>query len=258
MSNVDLDELRGWLHESGEVGIKYFNKGTGRRKADASWVTEADLTIEHMLTQHLAARYPEYGILGEEQVRQGLDREFIWALDPIDGTASFVAGLPIWGISLGLLRHGTPYFGLLYFPMMGDWYWAEAGGAAFLNNESIHVSTADEWDSESWISVPSDIHRRFDIDFIGKVRNLGSTAASICYAARGSAVGSLFTHASIWDVAAALTVLYAAGGVAITLSGDKIDTAKMIASGACKDPILAGAPKHVASLRPHIAVRPRI
>ena len=77
-----------------------------------------------LLVERITARYPDHGILGEEQTRQGLDREFLWALDPLDGTALFVAGLPTWGISAGLLRHGAPYFGMIYFPLLDDCYWA--------------------------------------------------------------------------------------------------------------------------------------
>jgi myo-inositol-1(or 4)-monophosphatase len=255
MSDLDLNELREWLQECGDIARGFYNHVTGTRKADRSWVTEADVTVERVLTERLATRYPDYGILGEEQARRGAEREFVWALDPIDGTAGFVSGLPIWGISLGLLRNGLPHAGLLYFPIMDDWYWAEPGGRAFHNGSDIHVAPPGPWDSEAWISVPANTHRRFDIDFVGKIRSLGSTAASICYAARGNAVGSLFVSASIWDVAAALAVLYAAGGVAQTLSGAPFDTARLLDGSQQREPALVGSPEQVAALRRRIGIR---
>jgi myo-inositol-1(or 4)-monophosphatase len=257
MSDLDLAELREWLYECGAVAKPLFNHVTGTRKSDRSWVTEADVTVERLLTERLAKRYPSYGILGEEQARSGADREFVWALDPIDGTAGFVAGLPIWGISLGLLRNGRPHAGILYFPIMEDWYWVEVGGPAFFNGSVMTVAAPAEWDSETWLSVPANTHRRFEIDFVGKIRSLGSTAASICYAARGSATGSLFISASIWDVAAALAVLYAAGGVAETLSGTPFDTAVLLDGSQQREPALAGAPAHVAAFRERIRLRRR-
>lgn len=257
MSDLDLRELRGWLHECGGVARSFYNRGGGTRKADRSWVTEADITVERMLTERLRARYPDYGVLGEEQARSGTDREFVWALDPVDGTAAFVAGLPIWCISLGLLHHGQPHAGLLYFPIMDDWYWVEPGGPAYFNSEVIHTAPHAEWDSESWISVPANTHRRFDIDFAGKIRSLGSTAASICYAARGSAVGSLFVSASIWDVAAGLALLRAAGGVALTLSGAPFDTPALLDGSQQREPALVGSAANVAALRERIRIRPR-
>ena len=257
MNTFALDELRPWLLEGGELGKQFFNNVAGRRKADHSWVTEADEAIERMLTERLAARFPDHGILGEEQARQGIEREFVWAIDPIDGTASFVAGLPIWCISLGLLRFGEPYLGLIYFPIMEDWYWAEPGGPAYLNGQEIHVAPDGPWDSEDWIGVPSNIHRRFDIDFVGKIRSLGSTVASICYAARGSAVAGLITASSIWDVAAALAVLYAAGGVAHGLSGAALKTATLLDGSRQREPALVGAQGHVEALRQRVQWRPR-
>ncbi|HWQ11863.1 MAG TPA: inositol monophosphatase family protein [Roseiflexaceae bacterium] len=257
MAEYDLDELRAWVQAAGDVAQGYFNNVAGRRKADRTLVTEADMAIEHMLVELLSARYPGHGILGEEHARHGVDREFVWAIDPLDGTASFVAGLPIWGISVGLLRRGRPYMGLLYFPMLRDWYWAEPDSPAQLNGAAIQVAPPGEWDSEDWLAVPSNVHRRFDIDFRGKSRSLGSAAASICYVARGSAVGALLAHSAIWDVAAALAVLHAAGGVAVTLSGADLDTRRLMDGSQQPEPVVVGAPAHVAALRDCIRVRPR-
>jgi myo-inositol-1(or 4)-monophosphatase len=255
MDHYDLAELRAWVQECGDLAQGLFNNVAGRRKADRSFVTEADVTIERMLTERLAARHPDHGILGEEQARQGLSREFVWAIDPIDGTASFVAGLPTWGISVGLLRHGRPFFGLLYFPMMHDWYWAEPGGPAYLNGKPMHVSPPGPWDSEDWLSVPSNVHRRFDISFPGKTRSLGSTAASICYVARGSALGALITQSAIWDVAAALAVLAGAGGAAVTLAGAPLETTQLLDGSQQREPAVIGAPYHLDALRQIITPR---
>src|ERR671939_1486942 len=99
MSEIDIDvvELRSWMQPCGAIALRSFRNVVGHRKADQSWVTEADLAIEQALVERITMRYPDHGILGEEQTRQGIDREFVWALDPLDGTAIFVAGLPTWG-----------------------------------------------------------------------------------------------------------------------------------------------------------------
>src|SRR5262245_55507712 len=183
MIDIDLDELIAWVRDAGATARSYFNQAEARRKADRSWVTEADVAIERALVALLAARYPQYGIIGEEQTNTGAGREFLWALDPLDGTASFVAGLPMWGVSLGLLRAGVPYLGVVYLPLLEDCYWAEPSGAAFLNGHPIHVAPPRAWESEDWLSTPSNSHRRFTIDFVGKTRSLGCTAASLCYVA---------------------------------------------------------------------------
>jgi len=255
VSEIDLDEIRSWVQEAGGIARQYFNHVSGRRKPDRSWVTEADLAIERALVERLTARYPQHGIVGEEQTHQGIDREFLWALDPLDGTASFVNGLAIWGISLGLLRHGLPYLGVVYLPLLDDCYWAGASGDAFLNGYPIQVTEPRDWESEDWISVPSNIHQRFTIDFVGKVRSIGCIAASLCYVARGSAVGALVSRGSLWDIAAGLAILRAAGGIAVGLSGAAVDTTKMIDGHRLPEPFVIGEPSHAQKLRSNIRVR---
>jgi myo-inositol-1(or 4)-monophosphatase len=249
VDDFDLDELRSWVRGAGILARRHFNQVVGRRKADRSWVTEADLAIERALVAQIARRYPEHGIIGEEQTRRETDREFVWALDPLDGTASFVAGLPTWGISLGLLRRGTPYLGIVYLPLLDDCYWAGPSGGAFLNGRPVYAAEPREWDGEDWMAIPSNSHRRFSIDFAGKTRSLGCTVASFCYVARGSAVGGLITLAAIWDIAASMAILGAAGGVAIGLSGAALDTTTLLDGQLLPEPVVIGAPTHAERLR---------
>lgn len=255
MNDVDLDELRAWAREAGATARRYFNNSAARRKADRTWVTEADVAIERELVERISARYPQHGIIAEEQTRFGIDNEFLWALDPLDGTGSFVDGLPIWGVSLGLLRAGEPYLGVIYLPMLDDCYWCDAGGPAFLNEHPIQTLSPRAWDSQDWISGPSNLHRRFTIGFPGKVRSLGCIAASLAYVARGSAIGALITRGAIWDLAAGMAILRAAGGVAIGLSGQPLDTAAMRDGRLLPEPIVVGAPGAAESLRGLIQVR---
>lgn len=257
MSEIDIAELRTWMHECGAIALSLFRNVVGHRKADQSWVTEADIAIERLLVERIAARYPEHGILGEEQTRQGLDREFLWAIDPLDGTALFVAGLPTWGISAGLLRNGAPYFGMIYFPLLEDCYWAGPEGSALLNDRPIHVLPARPLDSQDWLATPSDAHQRFTIDFAGKTRGLGSTVGPFCYVARGSAVGGLISRAAIWDIAAGLAILRAAGGVAVGLSGAPLNTSTMLDGRLIDEPAILAAPHRVRALRDTIHWRGR-
>lgn len=255
MDDIDIEEVIGWAREGGAIARRSFRNVVGQRKADRTWVTEADVAIEQALVARLAERYPDHGIIGEEQTRRGLDHEFLWALDPLDGTAVFLAGLPTWGVSLGLLRHGEPYLGVIYLPLLDDCYWSLPGGPAFLNGQPIHVAPPHEWDGDDWIATPSNIHRRYDIDFVGKTRSIGATVGSFCYVARGSAVGGLASHFAIWDVAAGIAILQASGGVALGLSGTQLDTRRLLDGRAHDEPVLIGAPAHVQALR--AVVRPR-
>lgn len=255
MAGIDVEELQSWARESGALARSYFNRVVALRKPDRSWVTQADIEIEKLLVERITKRYPEHGIIGEEQTRHNLEREFVWALDPIDGTAAFVTGLPIWGVSLGLLQHGKPYFGMFYMPITDELYWAAPGEPAFLNGSPIEVIGPREWDNEDWISIPSNAHRRFTVDFIGKTRSLGSIVADICYVARGSSLGAVSTRSSIWDLAGGLAILYAAGGVIVGLSGQQPDIAAMVNGTPLREPIVAAGPTHLEALRSRVSER---
>ena len=245
----DLEEIQSWAREGGALARRYFNTVPGRRKADRSVVTEADEAVERVLVARIAARYPQHGIVGEEQARRSGDGEFVWTVDPLDGTAAFVAGLSFWGVSIGLLRDGAPYLGVLYLPLLDDCYWAGPSGGAFLNGRPIHVASPERWDDEDWLSVPSDAHRRYAIDFLGKTRSIGCTIASLAYVARGSTLGALLAPSAIWDLAGGLAIVRAAGGVAVGLSGRPVELGALLQGGRTPEPLLVAAPGQVEALR---------
>jgi len=89
-------------------------------KADASFVTATDRAVEKHLRERIEAAYPSHGILGEEYGRTNVDREFVWVLDPIDGTAAFVAGIPVYGILIAVAQAGKPWLGVIDFPATGE------------------------------------------------------------------------------------------------------------------------------------------
>lgn len=253
---IDLSELREWAHDGGEIARGYYRNTIGHRKADRSWVTAADIEVERVIVERITARYPEHGIIGEEKARLELKREFVWAIDPIDGTACFVAGLPSWGVSIGLLRHGLPYLGVFYMPIADEMYWSVPNGGAFLNDTPIHVAGPGEWDNESWISIPSNTHRRYTLTFPGKARSLGCTVADLCYVARGSSVGAITTRCAIWDLAAGLSILQEAGGSYTGLSGQMPDLPAMAQDGSLlPEPLVVAGPAHLGPIRATISIR---
>lgn len=89
-------------------------------KADESPVTIADREVETALREAIARRYPSHGIWGEEFGKQGVDAEFVWSVDPIDGTRSFITGHPLWGTLLALLHRGRPVVGVIDIPATGE------------------------------------------------------------------------------------------------------------------------------------------
>ena len=109
-------------------------------KGDASPVTAIDREIETALRAAIAVAYPGHGVLGEEFAPTNLDSEWVWVLDPIDGTKQFIAGIPLYGTLIALTRNGTPVLGIIDHPMTGE-RWSAADGRPALRN-GVVVTTA--------------------------------------------------------------------------------------------------------------------
>ncbi|MEI6776825.1 MAG: inositol monophosphatase family protein [Chloroflexales bacterium] len=252
MRGINIAEVRDWAQEGADLALHYFNNVARKRKADHTWVTQADVEVEQLLRERITARYPDHGIMGEEQGVGAIDREFVWSLDPIDGTGAFVSGLPLWCVSIGLMRWGQPYLGVVYLPILSDCYWADAEGPAYRNDEEIHVLSAETIDGNDWIAVSSYAHRTFTISFPGKARSLSSVATDLCYVARGSALGALLGRANLWDIAAGVAILRAAGGEMRGLSGAELVMSDLLDGRKLPEPVIAAAPTMIDTLRGYI------
>ncbi len=108
-------------------------------KADASYVTETDLAVETRLREMIDAKFPNHGVLGEEHGSRDLDAAHVWVLDPIDGTAAFVAGLPVFGTLIGLAREGRPYLGIVDHPATDERWTGVSGTSAAHNGRAIRT-----------------------------------------------------------------------------------------------------------------------
>ncbi len=120
---------------SGETILPFFrtslsidNKSVGH---DFDPVTEADRAAEAVMRRLIKANFPQHGIVGEEFGSEREDAEYVWVLDPIDGTKSFIAGFPIWGTLIALLHQGTPVFGMMHQPFIGERFSGDSGSAHY-------------------------------------------------------------------------------------------------------------------------------
>jgi histidinol-phosphatase len=126
---------------AGRSTLAHFqNLASFELKADQSPLTIADQTAERVLRELLAHSYPEDAIYGEEEGRSG-DSEYVWVIDPIDGTKSFIAGVPLYATLFSCEHHGQPIVAASYFPALGQMFYAELGQGAFLNGREIRVAT---------------------------------------------------------------------------------------------------------------------
>lgn len=211
LTQFALDTLR----NVGKEALRFYGKGNPRTKFDSDLVTEAELHLVDYFKDSLAASFPEHEIFGDAMPSKEYEhgsKRYLWIYDALDGVANFQAGIPIWGISLALLENFWPIFGAFYMPVTGDLFHARAGEQAYWGSEMIHIPEQDEISNESVLLTYSRFHNHYRSTFPGKIRNLGSTGAHICYVARGRAEGALLAHVSFQDLAAAQIILLAAGG----------------------------------------------
>jgi histidinol phosphatase-like enzyme (inositol monophosphatase family) len=206
---------------AGRVTLAHYQTGAAAEtKADLSPVTVADRAAERTARERIEAYFPADGILGEEfgEVRPGARRR--WILDPIDGTRSFVRGVPLYGVLIALEEAGEAVLGVLHFPALGESVWAARGEGCWWDGRRARVSdvaTLEEalvltTDTEAFVGI----ERQHGWDRLraraGTVRSWGD-----CYGyalvATGRAEAMLDPVLSPWDSAALLPVIEEAGGV---------------------------------------------
>ena len=256
----EFSKVKEWVVKAGNIALSYYQTQlTKKQKDDYSPVTIADETVEQFIINKIRQTYTnrvDYGIIAEESGGNWRGKEFMWAIDPIDGTRVFINGLPLWCISVGLLKHGAAYRGVVYLPVTGDMYYTNDEGIAFWNKRPLQGLISSEWNRDSFIGVSSGAHRHFTIDF-GRLRALGAIATHHVYVASGIAVAALHRKASLWDLAGAHAILKASGGEAVYLDGTPLTFTEVLANEkqSFKGPILAGHPVIIAKLLPKIIVK---
>jgi histidinol phosphatase-like enzyme (inositol monophosphatase family) len=127
---------------SGLLAMNYFRAAVDiRNKADASPVTVADRETETAIRRAIADRYPGHGMMGEEFGASGTDNEYVWIIDPIDGTKSFISGVPLFGTLIGVLHNGRPVAGVIHMPGLKETFSGSPGTGSHMNGAPIRCRT---------------------------------------------------------------------------------------------------------------------
>jgi histidinol-phosphatase len=127
--------------QAGRITLGYFQANvTAERKADNSPVTVADRRSEEMLRGLIHEKWPEHALIGEEYGHSAGDSEYTWVIDPIDGTKSFVSGVPFYAVLLALVKDDEPVVGVIHFPALNDTIYARRGGGCYWNGRPARVS----------------------------------------------------------------------------------------------------------------------
>jgi len=210
------------IRRVGDEALHFYGKGDPAVRFDSDLVTEAELRLADLFKSQLKAEFPEHRIFGDGMPIQEYvhgEEGYLWIYDTLDGVANFQAGIPLWGTSIALLENFWPIFGVFYMPVTGDLYSAQAGQKANFRGTEIHVPESSEISNESLLLTYSRFHNHYRSTFPGKIRNLGCTAAHLCYVAHGRAEAALIANVSYQDLAAAQIILKAAGGKICKMDG---------------------------------------
>ena len=204
-----------------------FGHVQGMEKADGSLVTLSDEWADREIRSSITQAFPDHAILSEENQHEFTDAEWTWVIDPLDGTTNFTRGIPLWGISIGLLYYGVPVFGYVHFPPIDQTYhgyWAGKTGltlptGSFLNGRAIYVSY-DAPSSNHFFSFCARSLQVWKPGFPCKIRMLGVATYNFLAVASGTSLGGVEATPKIWDIAAVWAIVHGAGGVWIPLTDE--------------------------------------
>lgn len=238
MSDASLAEFQTTAHDlarqAGEQALAAYRTTLAlefKGKKQDSPVTALDRDTETFLRAELRKAFPDHGLLGEEHDDDITEHaEYVWVIDPIDGTMNFASGLPLFGISIGLLQHGRPVVGCIWVPVgptLGPGtYHARVGSPTLFEDEPVRVSKAVD-ERGQIMALPGGYLRAFRFTRPGKdvprparalpdPRTTGSCTAELVLIASGALRAGVFIKPSIWDVAAGVTIVREAGGSVLT------------------------------------------
>ncbi|HJD43454.1 MAG TPA: inositol monophosphatase [Candidatus Paenalcaligenes intestinipullorum] len=227
------------------------------RKGPRDYVTEVDAAVEQSIIESLSTAYPDHAFLGEEggavpSAQGELEADYIWVIDPLDGTTNFIHGFPYYAISIALLHKGIPTVAVIFDPSSNDLFCATRGQGAFLNDRRIRVSGNRKYhdallgahvaDSGGALKANSPF-----VSMLGEcasVRRMGATVLDLAYVAAGRLDGYVGTNLKAWDMAAGALLVLEAGGLVSDFEGEQT----WYQSGN----IIAGTPKIFTQMLMHL------
>jgi len=217
---------------AGEVIRPYFRKPLAiRDKADLTPVTAADRVAEETMRALIEERFPEHGILGEEFGRVREDAEFVWSLDPIDGTKSFISGVPLFGTLIALTRGGRSILGVIDQPILRERWVGAVGRPTTLNGAAIRCRACPVLAAATLFATTPDMFKGEDAASFARVSDKVKLTrfGADCYAYGLVATGfvDLVLEASLepYDFCAMVPIVEGAGGVATDWRGANLDLA---------------------------------
>jgi myo-inositol-1(or 4)-monophosphatase len=229
-----LDKVIQIAKEAGGVAREGFRKNMQieTKGSLTNLVTEYDKKSEETIINFVKKEFPAHSILAEESGAQEKSSEYIWVIDPIDGTTNYAHGLPIFSVSIGVQKNNETIYGVVYDVMRDMVYSAEKGSGAFCNGKKLSVSANDDLRKSVLVTgFPYNVHENPDYAFerftsflkiARAIRRLGSAALDMCYVAEGVFDGFWEVSLNPWDMAAGKLLIEEAGGLVTNFKGEPI------------------------------------
>jgi len=230
-----IDDIIEISKRAGEIIRKGFGKKlTFEYKSNISdFVTNVDKESEREIIDFIRGKYPTHNILAEESGSRIGNSEFTWVIDPLDGTMNFAHGLPIFSVSIGVMKGKEIISGVVYDVMNDALYSAEKGSGAFQNGGKISVSQNSDIEKSLLVTGfpynikenPNNAVEKFNNFLMNSqgVRRLGSAALDLCYVANGTFDGFWEVTLNAWDMCAGHLLVTEAGGMLTDFSNSKIN-----------------------------------
>ncbi len=217
---------------SGQAILPFFRSSIAAedksRGGDFDPVTEADRAGEVAMRQLIKRTFPTHGIVGEEFGAEREEAEYVWVLDPIDGTRAFIAGLPTWGTLIGLNRRGRPAFGMMHQPFTGERFFGDGGSATYRGPGGERKLTVRRCASlkDAVISTTSprlfagDELRAYDrVESVARLARYGTDCYAYCMLAAGQIDLVIESGLKPYDIVALIPIIEGAGGVVTAWNG---------------------------------------
>jgi len=217
--------------EAGDYLMKKFNKPHQNKisyKKKQEIVTEADIGADKIIDKIIKSEFPKHQILSEELVRSKKKSDFLWIVDPLDGTNNFAHGVPIFAVCIALAEKNNLKVGVVYLPYFKEIAWAVEDGGAYLNGKKIKASAIAKLDKSFIVTCHgyapeykrTDCHLHPLIDKAAQTtRELGAAGYELVSTARGHVEGGYIIGTRPWDSAAGALILREAGGKATNFKG---------------------------------------
>jgi len=209
--------------DAGDKALEYF-RSIGdleiKSKGVQDMVSNADLEVETFIREQLTAAFPDDGIVGEEHGRIESRSGYTWVIDPIDGTANFVTGIPAWCVILACVHDDKTRIGVIFDPCNNELFWGMTGAGAHLNEHPIKVSDSAGLNiGNTGVGMNGRTSGSLVVRFVAELATRGglfyrnaSGGLMLCYVAAGRLIGYVEPHMNAWDCLAGQLLIAEAGG----------------------------------------------